>query len=592
MKFFLKRYIFLLFFCFFLISNSLRANDWLAKYEDALRSGNMEQAAYFAYQCALEHKNHSKTVDAVSYLQKAIEHAKQAGSQKVLADSFYSLGLITVQSKDHTKAVAFFESALTHYHNFNDRPSYALASLDLAKSYLALKNVKKAAEKIQKAVYIAESLGQDVLIIEAYNVAAQVFEKKGDKDKALLYQRKSLEKQKETQQKEAQELAGMFEEKQRETELELNRKSGIIKDRDKALKLLESEKALIEQINAAKAKELEDLKKAKELEDQIVLTQKKTIEQGEQIRKLFTGAAIISFIFIVSLVWAYINKRRSNNELKFKNDEINAQKHEIEEQRKILEERNEQITDSIRYAEKIQHGILADPSVISPFVSSYFIIYRPKDIVSGDFYWFGHYEEYAFAAAIDCTGHGVPGAFMSMIANTMLNEIVYQKHIISPAEILEHLHLAIRRALQQENKGNDDGMDLCICRVERDQGFDKKFVFAGAKRPIYIFHQGKIMEIKGDKKSVGGRQKELNRVFTNHELILNNGDAVFLCSDGWADQPNEQNDKFGTPRLMKFLEKIAPYSSYEQEFSLTTELDMHQGSTPQRDDITFIGIKI
>jgi serine phosphatase RsbU (regulator of sigma subunit) len=100
------------------------------------------------------------------------------------------------------------------------------------------------------------------------------------------------------------------------------------------------------------------------------------------------------------------------------------------------------------------------------------------------------------------------------------------------------------------------------------------------------------MEIKGDKKSVGGRQKELNRVFTNHELILNNGDAVFLCSDGWADQPNEQNDKFGTPRLMKFLEKIAPYSSYEQEFSLTTELDMHQGSTPQRDDITFIGIKI
>jgi serine phosphatase RsbU (regulator of sigma subunit) len=568
------------------------SNDWQSKYEEALRAGDVEKAAYFAYQCGLEYKNHAKTADAVSYFQKAIEHGKHVNNNKILADSFYSLGLLTAQAKDNGKAVSFFESALKYYHNFNDRSSYALASLDLVKSYVALKDFKNAKAKIQKTIYIAESLSKDVLLIETYNLAASVFEKAGDKDNALLYQRKSLDKQKETQQKEAQELAGMFEEKQRETEMELNRKSGIIREREKALKALENEKNLIEEINARKAKEIEDLKKAKELEDQIVEAQRRTIEQGEQITKLLVGAGIISVIFMVFLVGAYINKRRSNNELKSKNEEISAQKHEIDIQRGILEERNLQITDSIRYAEKIQKGVLADPSGITPYVSGFFVIYRPKDIVSGDFYWFGHYEEMAFAAAVDCTGHGVPGAFMSMIGNTILNEILYQKHIFSPAEILENLHNAIRKALKQENKGNDDGMDLCLCKIEREQGFDKKITFSGAKRPLYFFSNGKIGEIKGDKKSVGGRQKEEKRTFTNRELTLHNGDMIFLTTDGFADQPNSENEKFGTPNLLALLAKVAEYQIYEQEHYIVNELDKHQNGTQQRDDITLIGIKM
>ncbi len=557
LRFFNKFFVCCFLFCLPILN--VLADDWQKKYTEAIASGDFEKAAYFAYQSALELKNQHKTTEAVSFFQKALEHAKQINNHKVIADTYYSLAIISAGSKDHAKAIAFFESALKAYHNFNDRQSYAIAALEMANSYIAVKDFKQANVRAKKALNIGESLSDDNILFNAYSLMAQSLEKLGKKDEALAFHKKSLEKQKEIQEKKSQQLTGQFEEKQRQSDIELSKQASIIKNKDKALVALASEKALIEEINARKAKEFEDLKKAKELEDQMLEAQEKTIKQAKQITNLFIAAVVIGVFFIIFLIWAYLNIRKSNGALKIKTDEIIKQKHEIDLQKSILEERNQQVTDSIRYAEKIQYGILADPSIITALVSSYFIIYRPKDIVSGDFYWFAHHEDYAFAAVVDCTGHGVPGAFMSMIGNTLLNEIVYQKHILDPSEILGQLHLGIRRALRQENKGNDDGMDLCLCRIEHDAGFDKKVIFAGAKRPIYIFRQGEIIEIKGDKKSVGGRQKEEKRIFTNHELLLNNGDMIYLCSDGLADQPNEKNDKLGTPFLINFLKKIGYY---------------------------------
>ncbi|TAD97066.1 MAG: hypothetical protein EAZ97_13045 [Bacteroidetes bacterium] len=256
---------------------------------------------------------------------------------------------------------------------------------------------------------------------------------------------------------------------------------------------------------------------------------------------------------------------------------------------KIIEAKTEHIVSSIRYAERIQQAILPEKSVIKACIPEFFIVFKPKDIVSGDFYWFKRSEKYSYISVNDCTGHGVPGAFMSMIGNTLLNEIVNQKSNITPAELLEQLHIGIRKALKQENSLNDDGMDIVLCRFE-DKVTD--FMFAGAKQSLFSVSEGKVQEIRGDNKSVGGRQKEVYRTFSNQQISAKKGDMLYLSSDGYIDQNNEKREKFGTKKFIQTIELISNLDIDQQEKELIICLANHQQDQAQRDDITLIGIKI
>jgi serine phosphatase RsbU (regulator of sigma subunit) len=264
----------------------------------------------------------------------------------------------------------------------------------------------------------------------------------------------------------------------------------------------------------------------------------------------------------------------------------------------IISDKNEQITSSIRYAKRIQQAILPLDTKLHSSLPHHFIIYRPKDIVSGDFYWYRQINGKLLVAVVDCTGHGVPGAFMSMIGNTLLNDIVNEQKITDPAIILENLHAGVRSALKQEqdNVETDDGLDVCLCSLDTKNG---KLAFAGAKRPLYIVRNGnpdnsspELIELKGDHESVGGRQKEEKRVFTRHEVELQTGDTVYLTSDGFSDQPNMQGKKFGSKWLKETFSLIASHSMSEQKSKLVNLLENHQWNEDQRDDITIIGIRI
>jgi len=260
-----------------------------------------------------------------------------------------------------------------------------------------------------------------------------------------------------------------------------------------------------------------------------------------------------------------------------------------------IEDKNKNITASIRYAKTIQQAILPSDKELQESLHEYFTIYKPKDIVSGDFYWFVHKPDQnrKFLAAVDCTGHGVPGAFMSMIGHSLLDEIVNADQIYEPARILENLNIRVREALKQDEKVNDDGMDVCLCMMESIDNNAVKVTFTGAKRPLYYMTQTseKLVALKGDLKSVGGLSLR-QRHFTNKEILLRKGDTIYLTSDGLIDQSGINKRKFGTLRLIKLLEENAHLPMQKQKAVLEEELQKHQQNTEQRDDIMVIGVRV
>ncbi|KAA3606491.1 MAG: HAMP domain-containing protein [Calditrichaeota bacterium] len=271
-------------------------------------------------------------------------------------------------------------------------------------------------------------------------------------------------------------------------------------------------------------------------------------------------------------------------------DEIGQLADSLQEMVIGLKER-ENLLSSIRYAQRIQEAILPLKSKMKESLPEHFIIFKPKDNVSGDFYWLSQIKEKTVIAVVDCTGHGVPGAFMSMIGNTLLNHIVNERLIFDPAEILVNLHKGVRTALKQERNELDttDGMDVCLCVI--DSG-EKTLSFSGAKRPLYLVENDKFIEIKGDRKSIGGLQKEVHREFTTHTKLIENDVVLYLTTDGFGDQSNPEGKKFGTKRLKEFINKISIENINTQKELVIEELANHQLEEEQRDDITVLGIKL
>ncbi|WP_338790110.1 7TM diverse intracellular signaling domain-containing protein [Bernardetia sp. MNP-M8] len=284
----------------------------------------------------------------------------------------------------------------------------------------------------------------------------------------------------------------------------------------------------------------------------------------------------------------------TNEELNSTNEELVATVETVKRQNKIIEESNRNITDSLRYAQTIQDAILPFQERMDNHLREYFTFYRPKDIVSGDFYWLTDLKGKVYLAVADCTGHGVPGAFMSMIGSAALDALVDRNELEDSDRILEELHLTIQKALKQKNSTNDDGMDVGLCIMEYLEDERCKILFSGAKRPLYYFKKTtqQLHEIRGTRQSIGGYSKKERIQFEVNEIILEKGDVFYLCSDGYADQNDSDDKKFGSHSLKKLLQEIASLSMREQGVIVKQKFEEHQGNEPQRDDIAIIGVKI
>jgi len=294
-------------------------------------------------------------------------------------------------------------------------------------------------------------------------------------------------------------------------------------------------------------------------------------------------------IFILYVKWRETKLKRDKAVLEQTVKERTA---EVVKQKEILEEQKQEITDSIHYASRIQRAILPTETLTNPILKDYFILYKPRDIVSGDFYWTTIKDDRIVLTVADCTGHGVPGAFMSMLGVSFLNEIVNEKGIVSPDEILNTLRGNIINALQQKESygGSKDGMDIALVSIDEKR---KIIQYAGANNSLLVIREKQLSEIKADKMPIAIYLKMDS--FLNHEIPYQKGDIIYLFSDGYTDQfGGPKGKKFMSKHFKEFLLSIHELPMITQQHKLDQRIEewKTEGSQSQNDDICVIGLRL
>lgn len=282
-----------------------------------------------------------------------------------------------------------------------------------------------------------------------------------------------------------------------------------------------------------------------------------------------------------------------NEWLHSQQEEVKLQQASLSQKNKDLLQQNRLIAQSIEVAQTIQSAILPNDQLLEQILGEYFMIYRPKDVVSGDFYWLQQTDGKVFLAIVDCTGHGVPGAFMSMIGNALLSQIIQVQEVHSPAEILNRLHKEITTTLRQEETNNIYGMEMTLLVWETDRKIPAEFVFCGAKSHLmYVLpHTTQTQVVKGDRQGIGGYQPP-NVFFSDQPLQFPPGTMIYLGSDGFKDQNDPQRKRIGYDALEKVLAQIANLPAKTQQLQLEQVLDNHQQNALQRDDIMLLGFRV
>ncbi|MCP4522325.1 MAG: SpoIIE family protein phosphatase [Cytophagales bacterium] len=276
-------------------------------------------------------------------------------------------------------------------------------------------------------------------------------------------------------------------------------------------------------------------------------------------------------------------------DLENKHKELERSFFQVKMQKKIIETKNKHINDSIRYAQNIQNALLPPHKMIQRLFSEFSILYRPKDILSGDIYFVAEKNGWHIAAAIDCTGHGVPGALMSMTVHGILQQIIFEKGITSPERILNYLHTGIRYSLKQDYNNSNDGLDIALISFNPTEN---KLLYSGAKNPLIYIQNEELHEVKGDRVSVGGVNEGKERNYTLHTLDITEPTQLFLFSDGYQDQFGKNEKKFMKKNFKKELLKVSPLSSAQQAEDLLKTLEEWSEGVEQIDDILVFGIKI
>jgi serine phosphatase RsbU (regulator of sigma subunit) len=301
----------------------------------------------------------------------------------------------------------------------------------------------------------------------------------------------------------------------------------------------------------------------------------------------------LGLLLTAAIIFLYIKNREQA---------LRSSKKQLEEQvarrTKEIAEKNNAITSSINYAKRIQQAMLPSDTELNEAFPEHFVFYKPRDIVSGDFYWCFYRNEKAYIAAVDCTGHGVPGAMMSMIGSSFLSEIsasINATQENAPHQILNELDMRIRTALKQDTLTNTgtksrDGMDIALCIYDKAT---REIHFSGAKRPLFIVSDGQLTEIKGDIFPIGGEKMKKFTSFTAHSNQLKPNDMVYLCSDGYADQFGKDNtSKFMNKKFKELIVEISKLPINQQYDTLRETHMSWKGKTEQTDDVMVIGLRI
>jgi len=295
---------------------------------------------------------------------------------------------------------------------------------------------------------------------------------------------------------------------------------------------------------------------------------------------------LIAYTFYLIIKIRERNLRRMEKILKEKLDQRTK---EVVKQKELIERKNKDITDSIQYAKRIQEAILPSLRILHENFSQAFVFYQPRDIVSGDFYMFHQMDNKFMFICADATGHGVPGAFMSLISSTILKDILHLQQNITPSQLLYKLDKEISGIFNQDNSETQDGLDLSVCLFDKET---YTLLYSAAMRPLIIFSDGKWTYFKGNRHSIGFSKYNINKVFTDTTLKLKKGDRFYLFTDGLPDQFSSSEQKLKVSGLIHWLEEIQNLPMIQQQIEIQKRLLTWKGNEPQIDDILLMGIEV
>jgi len=514
----------------------------------------------------------------LQYYFKSLKLNREIGNKESEVANYDDLGIVYKMMRNFNEALDYVHRTILLADSIGNKKGVATGYGNLGGIYAEMQNYDMAIEALKKSTDLHEKISDHYNMGECYNALADAYLKKHKPDEAIVNAEKALAVGKQFH----------FKTILSEAYLELAKAHKIKKDFEDSNGYLESYMALkdsiynennSEQINEMSAKYESEKKELmiSSLEKNKTLTEEKLQqEKNFKIYLIIFSFLIAAFAFF--LFRGNISKKKANEALSIAYTEI--------------ELKNKDITDSINYSKRIQDASLPPRELKYKLFPDAFVLFKPKDIVSGDFYWYAERNGKRLIAACDCTGHGVPGALMSMIGNNILNQIVYEKGITSAGSILDHLHTEVKKALKQsENSENRDGMDIALVVFNSENEIE----FAGAQRPLWVImgNDSKLEEIKGNKFSIGGIQTEETRTFDTHRVVLGKRDSIYLFSDGIVDQfGGEHGKKFMAKNLKTLLSNIHDEPMAIQETIVEKTLEKWKTGREQVDDVLVIGIKI
>ena len=477
---------------------------------------------------------------AVEYFQKSLEIYKKMDHVRGIADVYNNLGSVYVKQGDLATALTYYRQALDINVEIDRKQGISKTYNNIAISYLKLKKYPKSIFYAQKALSIAQKSDIKLAIRDAAKTLYQSYQALGKDSQAL-------------------EMYQLFVDVRDHILSEDNQKEAIRQE----FKYEYEKQAIADSIHAAEAKKVTDAQ---------IATQKAQISKERTQRYALYGGLALLILFGGFMY----NRFRATKK----------QKLIIEKQKIDVDEKNKKILDSIKYAKRIQSAILPSPQVVKEYLKESFILYKPKDIVAGDFYWMEQQKGRVLFAAADCTGHGVPGAMVSVVCNNGLNRSVREYGLLDPGEILDKTREIVIREFEKSDEEVQDGMDVALCSIQGN-----KLKYAGAHNPLWIIRNGEILETKANKQPIGIYDQP--KPFTTHTITLQKNDTIYIFSDGYVDQfGGVRGKKFKIKAFRELILSIQGHHMEKQKMLLEEAFENWIGELEQIDDVCIIGIKV
>ncbi len=564
--------------------------------------------AYALNNIGVVHNNIGNLDKALDYFLRSWRIHQAINNQDGVASSLNNIGTIYSSKEDYDKALNYFIRALEIVQNIPDTTRIIGSLNNIGNIHLARNEVEQAEQYYKKSWDLYRHLPNQYRAFDPYTNLGNVHFQRGVYDSALYHYQQSLAIESANENVAGQAQAchnlGVTYNRLGENDLALEYQfkalemAQVINSKPLIMTIYKSLSDIyFDQKNWFLAKDyllwygmvkdsiyneqsnrkIADLERTYELEErerEIELLKKESQIQRLQLKN--NRNSILAIVFgsavLFSIAIFYYLKHKSSQKT-----------------RALLASKNREITESIKYAQSVQQAILDRESIQKSFPES-FIFFRPKDIVSGDFYWHCKLNGWDILATVDCTGHGVAGAFMTVIGNSLLNQIIVENQEADPARILEQLDIKLKETLKERQVDlNKHGMDIAICRIDKRR---KTLTFAGARSDLYTIKGGSFEEIKGDRHTIGENINGSTKSFRQHQVSLNKNDLFYLSSDGFADQFGENpNKKFMKKSFKELLTSIWSKPLSEQEACLDETLNAWQGTQEQTDDILVMGIR-